>query len=75
MSGTVTVVVTPDFDTYRWASIARVTGELPMVRVHWADGVQLDCFSLWLYENTVAIDPITRESTVDPFDQIGRAHV
>ena len=71
MSGTVTVVVTPDFDTYRWASIARVTGELPMVRVHWADGVQLDCFSLWLYENTVAIDPITRESTVDPFDLPG----
>ena len=64
----VTVVVTPDFDTYRWAPIVRVDGESPMVRVHWADGAQLDCFSLWLYENTVAIDPITRESTVDPFD-------
>lgn len=63
-----TVVVTPDFDTYRWRPIERVDGESPMVRVHWSDGAQLDCFSLWLYENTVAIDPITRESTVDPFD-------
>ncbi len=63
-----TEVVTPDFETYRWAPIERVTGQPPMVRVHWADRVHLDCFSLWLYENTVAIDPVTRESTVDPFD-------
>ncbi len=68
MFDTVTVVVTPDFDTYRWRPIERVDGASPMVRVHWSDGAQLDCFSLWLYENTVAIDPITRESTVDPFD-------
>lgn len=62
------VVGTPDFDSYPWSPIDRVTGEPPMVRVHWADGTELDCFALWLFENTVAIDSITRESTADPFD-------
>jgi gamma-butyrobetaine dioxygenase len=66
--GAVTAVVTPDFDSYRWMSLERVTARPPMVRVHWADGTELECFALWLYENTVAIDPITRESRVDPFD-------
>lgn len=64
----VTVVVTPDFDSYQWRPIERVIGSPPTVQVRWADGTHLDCFSLWLYENTVVIDPITRESTVDPSD-------
>ena len=68
MFAAVAEVVTPDFETYQWTPIERVAGDPPMVRVHWADGMQLDCYSLWLHENTVAIDPITRESTVDPFD-------
>ena len=68
MFAAVAVVETPDFNTYVWTPIERVTGELPMVRVHWADGVELDCYALWLFENTLAIDRITRESTVDPFD-------
>jgi gamma-butyrobetaine dioxygenase len=37
-----------------------------MVHVAWADGTRLACYALWLYENSVAIDPVTRESVVDP---------
>ena len=59
-------VLTPDFDSYRWLPIVDVDGACPMVSVRWADGLALDCFALWLFENTVAIDPITRESTIDP---------
>ncbi|MGK0273920.1 MAG: gamma-butyrobetaine dioxygenase [Ilumatobacter sp.] len=57
---------TPDFATYPWASIDAVGGSLPNVHVAWADGLVLDCYSLWLFENSRAIDPVTRESTVDP---------
>jgi gamma-butyrobetaine dioxygenase len=61
-----TEVLTPDFDSYWWIPITEVDSDVPMVRVHWPDGVSIDCFALWLFENTVAIDPITRESMIDP---------
>lgn len=61
-----TELLTPDFDSYRWIPITEVGSDLPMVHVHWSDGVSIDCFALWLFENTVAIDPITRESMIDP---------
>ena len=61
-------VLTPDFATHRWEPLERVTFEAPFVTVVWSDGKTLDCFSLWLFENSVAIDPVTRESTVDPGD-------
>ncbi|MEJ6722827.1 clavaminate synthase family protein [uncultured Ilumatobacter sp.] len=59
---------TPDFATYPWVPISIVDGVLPNVHVAWADGPDLDCYSLWLFENSRAIDPVTRESTVDPAD-------
>ena len=61
-------VLTPDFATHRWEPLERVTFEAPFVTVVWSDEKTLDCFSLWLFENSVAIDPVTRESTVDPGD-------
>jgi gamma-butyrobetaine dioxygenase len=61
-----TEVLTPDFDLYQWLPIIDVDCAGPMVSVRWADGLSLDCFALWLFENTVAIDPITRESMIDP---------
>jgi len=62
--------LTPDFDSYGWHPIVAVamtcgTGG-PTVTLEWSDGLSLDCFSLWLYENTLAIDSVTRESTIDP---------
>ena len=62
------VIPTPDFAAYAWEPISVVGGVLPNVHVAWADGLDLDCYSLWLFENSRAIDPITRESTVDPAD-------
>ena len=59
-------VLTPDFGSYDWIPLERIDFASPTVTVRWSDGVSLDCFSLWLYENTVAIDPVTREATVDP---------
>ncbi len=61
-------VLTPDFATYPWIPLDRVGFAPPTVVVGWADGTSLDCHALWLYENTVAIDPVTREATVDPGD-------
>ena len=52
---------TPDFATYPWVPISIVDGVLPNVHVAWADGPDLDCYSLWLFENSRAIDPVTRE--------------
>jgi gamma-butyrobetaine dioxygenase len=59
---------TPDFATYVWVPISIVGGTLPNVHVAWADGLGFDCYALWLFENSRAIDPVTRESTVDPVD-------
>ena len=61
-------VLTPDFATYEWSSVEHVEFDSPNVTVRWDDGTTLECYSLWLYENTVAIDPVTREATVDPGD-------
>ncbi len=49
-----TEVLTPDFDSYRWLPIVAVDGAGPMVSVRWADGLSLDCFALWLFENSLA---------------------
>ncbi len=59
-------VTTPDFASYVWAPIERVEHRGHDVVVGWADGTDLTCYSLWLYENTVGIDSVTRECTVDP---------
>jgi len=58
--------LTPDFARHDWAAIAEVSFTAPRVVVRWPDGVVLDCYSLWLYENTRSIDPHTREGRVDP---------
>ncbi|NND73624.1 MAG: gamma-butyrobetaine,2-oxoglutarate dioxygenase [Ilumatobacter sp.] len=60
-------VLTPDFASYPWTPLERVEFSRHVV-VHWADGSALDCHPLWLFENTVAVDPVTREATVDPGD-------
>lgn len=40
------------------------------VTVAWADGVELACYALWLAESCdgLGLDPVTRESTLDPAD-------
>lgn len=40
------------------------------VTVAWADGMELACYGLWLAESCagLGLDPVTRESTLDPAD-------
>jgi gamma-butyrobetaine dioxygenase len=61
-------VLTPDFASYAWSPLDRVEFATPTITVQWPDGMALRCYALWLYENTVAVDPVTREATVDPGD-------
>ncbi len=58
--------ITPDFAAHAWAALGAVAFEPPNVRLRWPDGTALDAHALWLYECTRAIDPATREATVDP---------
>lgn len=63
--------LTPDYYSYAWAPIESVDVDDRFVRVRWSDGTELELFDLWLRENFVgagAINPDTREGTVDPAD-------
>ena len=64
-------VITPDFADHRWVAVSGVAVEPPIVTVHWPDGASLSCDAVWLYETTRAIDPLTREGTIDPGDLPG----
>ena len=62
-------VLTPDFYDYDWEPPASATVLDRVVRVVWDDGVALDAFDLWLYENAVGaggVDAATREGLIDP---------
>ena len=61
-------VLTPDFVVYPWTPITSATVDGNFANVAWADGVTLRCFSLWLYENTVGVEPLSREAMIDPSD-------
>ncbi len=60
---------TPDFSTYRPAPIERAWRDGDDVVIRWPDGLELRAYVLWLWENRCdggAIDPRTRECTLDP---------
>ncbi|MGI9643944.1 MAG: TauD/TfdA family dioxygenase [Ilumatobacteraceae bacterium] len=58
--------ITPDFAAHWWDPLSSVEFRSPTVVVRWPDGMSLEAHSVWLYEATRAIDPLTREATVDP---------
>lgn len=59
--------MTPDFADHPRRPIASARlGDGGIVRVVWHDGVTHDAYAVWLYEQSVGIDAITREATVDP---------
>jgi len=62
-------VPTPDFYDYHWAAAESVDVDGQFMTVRWGDGVELQAFSLWLWENAVGdggVDLATREGLVDP---------
>ena len=65
------VPATPDFYDYPWQPLTSAElAEDHFVTVTWVDRKQLRCYALWLAENTVGmgLDPVTRESMIDPAD-------
>jgi gamma-butyrobetaine dioxygenase len=67
---TVQETITPDFYSYDWTPVSEATLREHFVHLRWSDGVELDCYSLWLAENTLGLglEPKTRESMIDPAD-------
>lgn len=64
-------IATPDFYTYEWLPLSEVSLDGDgWVTCVWPDGTQSRCYALWLAENTagMGLDPVTRESMIDPGD-------
>ena len=61
-----TVILTPDFTLHEWRPLDRAVLDASIVRVTWVDGAEFECHPLWLYEQTIGIEPLTREGTVEP---------
>ncbi|MGA9276682.1 TauD/TfdA family dioxygenase [Ilumatobacter sp.] len=60
------MILTPDFADHAWRSLTCASLDDGVVRVAWGDGVEFVCHPLWLYEQTVGLEPLTREGTVEP---------
>ena len=60
------MILTPDFAEHAWRPLDRASLEGGVVRITWPDGSEFDCHPLWLYEQTVGIEPLTREGTIEP---------
>jgi gamma-butyrobetaine dioxygenase len=60
------VLVTPDFALHDWHPIAAATLSGAVVSITWDDGTRFDAFAPWLFEQSVGIEPITREGTIEP---------
>lgn len=60
------VILTPDFAQHEWRPIERAALTGGIVEVRWHDGATLQCHPLWLYEQSVGLEPLTREGTVEP---------
>ena len=66
--GCAPVILTPDFASHEWRPLSWARVGDGRVLVGWPDGCEFTCHPLWLYEQSVAIDPTTREGTVHPGD-------
>jgi gamma-butyrobetaine dioxygenase len=56
----------PDFAEHAWRPIASAQLDANIVTLTWDDGAVLECYSLWLLEQSVGIEPLTREGTLEP---------
>lgn len=60
------MLVTPDFAAHEWRPIESASLAAGVVSVTWSDGSRLEAYSPWLYEQSVGIEPLTREGTIEP---------
>ncbi|WP_420451107.1 TauD/TfdA family dioxygenase [Ilumatobacter sp.] len=58
----------PSFARHERRPIATVERDGDVVTLGWADGASFTCLSEWLHEQSIGIDPSTREGTVEPSD-------
>jgi gamma-butyrobetaine dioxygenase len=56
----------PDFAEHPWRSITSSRLLDGVLTLTWDDGASLDCSSLWLLEQSVFVEPLTREGTLEP---------
>ena len=62
---------TPDFYRYPARPLAAAVVASGVARVRWSDGLELDAYALWLFENQmndVTIEERSREMKFDPAD-------
>lgn len=58
---------TPDLVAHPARAIRRAALDSSgIVTIDWGDGVAFRCLGLWLYEQSVGVEPVSRETTIDP---------
>lgn len=57
---------TPDFAEHGWHPLEEASLTHGIVTLRWHDGLQYECHALWLFEQSVGIEPVTREGTIEP---------
>ena len=60
------MILTPDFAHHDWRPLADAALCDGTVELAWPDGLAHVCHPLWFYEQTVGIEPLTREGSVEP---------
>ncbi len=60
------MILTPDFAHHEWRPLGAAASAAGAVELSWHDGLHFVCHPLWLYEQTVGLEPSTREGTVEP---------
>jgi len=60
------VILTPDFAHHDWRPLHAVVLLDGVVELTWPDGLTHTCHPVWLYEQTVGLEPLTREGSVEP---------
>ena len=69
-SSSVDSIPTPDFINHSWQPLSTASLNGGFVNLIWPDGLTFSAYGLWLAENCLGfgLDPVTRESTLDPRD-------
>jgi gamma-butyrobetaine dioxygenase len=56
----------PDFAEHQWRPIRSACVADSIVTLTWDNGLRLECYSLWLLEQSVFVESFSREGTLEP---------